>query len=155
MSGSGRERVLKLIDEAFKDKAPRGAAIAVRGSEFEVHIPAGLDWRRVDRVYFRDCEQIFYLSPTGFVLYLPGFLRCAVESVGDETWGDKVEDVCYHLTRYDESSGLTAHQEKQFRALTPRQCEAVASALRWLEREECIGASAALDSHWRQFLPRR
>lgn len=145
-----RQRVLELLEEAFTSKAPPGAAIAISGAEFEIAIPPGADWRRADLGdVFRDCEQLYYLSPAGFSLYLPGFLRCAIESLDDKVWRDKASDVCDHLTRQD-AAALASHQEKQFRALDARQSAAVAAALLLLECEGVSQATAALDSHWRR-----
>ncbi len=145
-----KQRVLELLEGAFTAKAPPGAAIAIRGAEFEIAIPPGADWRSADfDDAFRDCEQLYYLSPVGFSLYLPGFLRCAIESLDDEVWREKASHVCHHLTRR-EAAVRASHQEKQFRALDTRQSAAVAAVLLLLEREGVSEATAALDSHWRQ-----
>lgn len=146
-----RERVLELLDEAFRAKPPRGAPVANRGEEFEVHDPEmhrGVDWRRIDRNSFRDCEQLNYLTPLGFLLYVAGFLRCAIESLDDDVWLDKAGVVCEHLA-LDPDGLLTSHREKQFRVLNGRQVAAVTSALLLLEREGFLQATAALDSWWR------
>lgn len=151
------QRVLQLLDEAFPGGPPSGGSVANRGEEFEIHDPEmhrGAHWRRIDSCSFRDCEQLYYLTPHGFSLYLPGFLRCAIEALDDEVWRDKAPYVCEHLTRYDVGAPLASHQEKQFRALNARQAAAVAAVLLLLEREGVREATAALDSHWRQLASR-
>jgi hypothetical protein len=160
-----REQFLEQLEAAFPAEPIRSAGAFVPwGATYPDAAPYmqqldGKTWRELDRAYLaRRSDALGFLGTPHLVTVLPVYLRSLVE---DGVWSPAAGMLMVVLTKAGPGTdaGLgTARFDELVAALTDAQRAMVASGLEAFAESDPDGslgraATAALDSHWKTYLP--
>ncbi len=132
-----RAVIIELIEEAFAERSPpveMSDSMQLSDTEYEeVMSFAGLHWRDVDVALLeKACDAVFWFSPTAFCFYLPGALASSLrENRYDLNYLDSLLGC---LDRSPEPEHWDDFFAPRFTLLKPREIDAVAAWVRWLEQ---------------------
>jgi hypothetical protein len=119
----------------------------------------GKTWQEVDRAYLiTRSDALGFLGTRHLVAVLPVYLRSLIE---DGVWSHAADPLLLLLTKPgpDKKTGLKLPRfEALVDALNPMQCAAIAVVLRAFAATDETGslgkrAQAALERHWKAYLP--